>query len=81
MKRAAYPGVDRGDGRKGDEITANMKTIRSLPLELNEKIDIEVRGEVYMPHQVFQALNAQKEAAGKNPGPILAMRRLVLSNS
>lgn len=54
--------LTRGDGRKGDDITANMKTIRSLPLELSgphipEKL--EVRGEVFMPLKVFEALNAE----------------------
>lgn len=60
--------VTRGDGRKGDDITANMKTIRSLPLELsgaNLPEVLEVRGEVYMHTAVFQALNAEKEAEGE----------------
>lgn len=58
--------LTRGDGRKGDEITANMKTIRAVPLELSgssipEKL--EVRGEVFMPLKVFEALNAKIESA------------------
>lgn len=56
-------GVTRGDGRKGDDITVNMRTIASLPLRLYGK-DLpdllEVRGEVFMPHAVFAALNAEK---------------------
>jgi DNA ligase (NAD+) len=56
-------GVTRGDGRRGDDITANMRTISSLPLQLYGK-DIpdfmEVRGEVFMPRPVFQQLNDQK---------------------
>jgi DNA ligase (NAD+) len=53
-------GVTRGDGWKGDDITANIKTIESLPLQLyGENIPdmLEIRGEVYMSHQVFQNLN------------------------
>lgn len=56
-------GVTRGDGRQGDDITLNMRTIASLPLRLYGK-DIpeflEVRGEVFMPHAVFAALNASR---------------------
>lgn len=60
--------LTRGDGKKGDDITANMKTIRSVPLELTGSHfpDIlEVRGEVFMHHKIFQALNTQKEEAGE----------------
>jgi DNA ligase (NAD+) len=58
----------RGDGKKGDDITANMRTIRSLPLELSGHSfpdELEVRGEVFMHHRVFQKLNHQKEEAGE----------------
>jgi DNA ligase (NAD+) len=58
--------LTRGDGRKGDDITDNMRTIRSVPLELTGS-DIpdflEVRGEVFMPHQVFESLNEEKREA------------------
>lgn len=61
--------LTRGDGKKGDDITNNMRTIRSVPLQLKGK-DIpeilEVRGEVFMLHEVFQILNAEKEEAGED---------------
>jgi DNA ligase (NAD+) len=59
----------RGDGKKGDDITANMRTIRSLPLELSGKVpdELEVRGEVFMLHSVFQRLNKEKDEAGEEP--------------
>lgn len=62
--------LTRGDGKKGDDITANMRTIHAVPLKLTGKgiPDIlEVRGEVFMPHQVFQAQNQKKEEAGEEP--------------
>ncbi len=63
-------GLTRGDGKKGDNVTANIKTIASLPLELSGS-DIpdvlEVRGEVFMPHEVFQELNKEKEDEGEEP--------------
>ena len=52
----------RGDGNVGEDVTANVKTIRSVPLKLKEKIPfIEVRGEVYMSHRSFEELVAQQE--------------------
>jgi len=59
--------LTRGDGRKGDDITANMKTIRSVPLELKGSHIpdvLEVRGEVFMMHKVFQKLNQEREESG-----------------
>lgn len=59
-------GATRGDGRKGDDITTNMRTIQSLPLRLSGKHVpdlLEVRGEVFMPHAAFEHLNAEKKAA------------------
>jgi DNA ligase (NAD+) len=61
-------GLTRGDGRKGDDITANMRTIRSVPMELSGSHlpdVLEVRGEVFMTHRVFQALNKEKEEGGE----------------
>lgn len=59
-------GVTRGDGKKGDDITANLRTISTLPLQLiGEDVPdfLELRGEVFMPHAVFQKLNELKEAS------------------
>ena len=53
-------GLTRGDGRVGDDITANLRTIRSLPLRVDDGIPFEVRGEVYMTLARFEALNARR---------------------
>lgn len=60
-------GVTRGDGTRGDDITNNVKTIRSLPLKLSGEYPaaFEVRGEAFMPNKVFAALNQQRAAAGE----------------
>ena len=61
-------GSTRGDGTRGDNITANLKTIRSLPLRLaHKKVPrvLEVRGEVYMTRDGFRKLNAERAAAGE----------------
>jgi DNA ligase (NAD+) len=61
-------GATRGDGQKGEDVTLNVKTIRSIPLHLLDS-DIpslvEVRGEVYMSHAAFEQLNRQREEAGE----------------
>lgn len=61
-------GVTRGDGKQGDDITANLKTIASLPLRLSgSKVPdvLEVRGEVFMPVAAFEKLNKEKELQGE----------------
>jgi DNA ligase (NAD+) len=59
-------GLTRGDGQRGDDITANLRTIRKLPLEIrNHAPVLEVRGEVYYPRAAFDKLNKQREAAGE----------------
>jgi len=59
--------VTRGDGKAGDEITANLRTIRALPLTLSSPWTLELRGEVFMPHAVFQHLNVEVEEPWANP--------------
>ena len=57
--------VTRGDGEKGDDVTDNVKTIRSIPLVLhgdNYPASFEIRGEILMPWEVFEELNREKEA-------------------
>lgn len=59
-------GATRGNGTVGENVTANVRTIRTIPLELNEGVNITVRGEVYMPHKSFNKLNLEKEQKGEN---------------
>lgn len=59
-------GVTRGDGVQGDDVTANVRTIRAIPLVLpgtGYPKEFEIRGEILMPWQVFERLNAEREAA------------------
>ena len=66
-----HQAITRGDGEVGDEITANIKTIKELPLMIHENPfdtvieEMEIRGEVYMEDAAFIALNAQREANGE----------------
>lgn len=65
-------GATRGDGREGDDITVNLRTVRSIPLELagpNPPAYLEVRGEAFMAKPDFEALNAALTAAGEEPLP------------
>lgn len=57
-------GATRGDGFVGEDITDNLKTIRSIPHALKEKINLEVRGECYMPKASFQNLNKKRQEEG-----------------
>ena len=59
-------GATRGDGVRGDDITANLKTVRAIPLQLDKKIDLEVRGEVFFMLKDFNRINEEQEAEG-NP--------------
>lgn len=56
-----YQAVTRGDGIRGDDITSNVKTIKSLPLTIPEKKEVEVRGEIFLPFQSFEAINRLKK--------------------
>lgn len=61
-----YQGATRGNGEVGEDVSENLKTIRSLPLELkNAPKRLIVRGEVYMSHDTFNMLNAQREIRGE----------------
>lgn len=57
-------GATRGDGTIGEDITENIKTVRSIPLELTQPYSMEVRGECYMPKASFVQLNQGREEAG-----------------
>lgn len=61
-------GTTRGNGKKGDDVTANIKTIQTLPLQLygdNIPEILEIRGEIYMSHQIFAASNKQRQELGE----------------
>ena len=62
-------GVTRGDGETGEDITPNVRTIRSIPLQLrgNHPGEFEIRGEVFMPKAEFERLNAERIAKGEEP--------------
>lgn len=58
-------GATRGDGTVGEDITVNLKTIRAIPLRLEEPVTIEVRGEAFMPKKSFESLNELREQNGE----------------
>jgi len=59
--------VTRGDGEKGELVTTNVRTIRTIPLQLQGDfpLDFEIRGEIFMPHEQFTLLNQEREDAGE----------------
>ncbi len=69
---ALVQGITRGDGYRGDDITANLRTVRSIPLVLDPRgshppAEIEVRGEVYFPRSAFEELNRARLRDGEKP--------------
>ena len=60
-------GATRGDGHTGEDVTANLRTVRSLPLRLNEPVPINVRGEVFINRKDFLAFNEERQRAGESP--------------
>ncbi|HEY2380280.1 MAG TPA: NAD-dependent DNA ligase LigA [Terriglobia bacterium] len=58
--------VTRGDGRTGEVVTTNVRTIRSVPLRLNESVSVEIRGEVFFNLPAFRQLNEEREQAGES---------------
>ena len=72
-------GATRGDGRVGEDVTENLRTIRSIPMTLPEKLPrLIVRGEVYMARSVFDEINARRELEGK---PLMANPRNAAAGS
>ncbi len=72
-------GATRGDGRVGEDVTQNLKTVRSIPLRLPESLPrLIVRGEVFMPKSVFHKLNEERELAGQ---PLFANPRNAAAGS
>jgi DNA ligase (NAD+) len=65
-----FRAVTRGDGNKGDDVTKNVKTIRSIPWKITGKVtpsDFVIRGEILMPRAVFDRLNEERQKAGLTP--------------
>ena len=58
-------GATRGDGFVGEDVTQNLRTIFSIPMQLPEPLNLTVRGEVYMPRAVFEKINLAREGAGQ----------------
>lgn len=70
--------VTRGDGIRGDEVSANVKTIKSLPLTIKEKREVEVRGEIFLPFSSFHDINRARSEQGE---PLFANPRNAAAGS
>lgn len=68
-------GATRGDGTTGEDITSNLKTVPAVPLRLKNEVDLEVRGEAYMPKRSFETLNKAKKKRKRSHLPILVMQQ------
>ena len=68
----------RGDGFRGEDVTDNVRTIRSIPLRIPESAPLEARGEIFYPRSAFRKLNADREAAGE---PLFANARNAASGT
>ena len=75
-----FQALTRGDGQQGEDVTNNVRTIRSIPLQLSPEApsDFEIRGEIFMPQQKFEALNAQRAAQNE---PLFANPRNTASGT
>jgi len=73
-----FQAVSRGDGFRGDDVSLNVKTIRSFPLIIDDPHEIEVRGEVYLPFQSFQKINEERSKMGE---PLFANPRNAAAGS
>jgi len=71
-------GATRGDGERGEDVTANLRTIRAVPLRLRRPLTIEVRGEVIIRHEDFRRLNEERAARGE---PLFANPRNAAAGS
>jgi len=58
-------GATRGDGEVGENVTQNLKTIKSIPLKLNEEVDLVVEGEAWMPESEFERINEERKKRGE----------------
>lgn len=70
--------VTRGDGVRGDDVSGNVRTVRSLPLAIDAPGEVEVRGEVFLPFASFRAINREREEAGE---PLFANPRNAAAGS
>ncbi len=71
-------GATRGDGNVGEDITHNLRTVKSIPLRLRRPVTVEVRGEVYMPREAFLKLNEERKRTGQ---PLFANPRNAAAGS